>query len=412
MKILHISTSDSGGAGLCCIRIHKGLLENGYKSKVLVLHKTFDEPEVYKFEKNIYRLPKIIRWPVLFLKLVLHKLKIPVSQYHRLQYKLDSLRAVSSPDYSLPVSDYDLSNHPLVIEADLIHLHWTAGFLDWPSFFGKVSKSVVWTIHDENLYFGGFHYRKEQIANMSAYRKLEKKLIEIKQKSILQCKNLSIVSLSKMMLKLSLSEDIVKNRKHYLISNSVDHNAFMQFDKKLSRNVFSLPHDKKILIFISYYLNDKRKGFTELLMALNELDMSYIALFAIGIGKAEVDNQIEIYYPGAINDTRLLSLAYSAADFYVMPSFHEAFAQTPLEAMACGLPVVAFPCSGTEELINEKNGVRATEFTVASLKNSIKLAMSTKYEADWIREDVLTRFGVKSIVDQYTEVYNDALKNY
>jgi glycosyltransferase involved in cell wall biosynthesis len=318
---------------------------------------------------------------------------------------------VSSPVYSLPVSDYDLSKHPLVMEADLIHLHWTAGFLDWPSFFGKVIKPVVWTIHDENLYFGGFHYRKDQIANISVYKKLEKKLIEIKQKSIDHCKNLSIVSLSRMMLKLSLSEEIVKNRKHYLISNSVDHNIFRKFDKKLSRNVFGLPPDKIILIFISYYLNDKRKGFTELLMALNELDISNIALFAIGIGKAEIDNKIEIYYPGAINDTRLLSLAYSAADIYVMPSFHEAFAQTPLEALACGLPVVAFPCSGTEELINEKNGVRATEFTVVSLKNSIKVAMNTKYEADWIREDVLTRFGVKSILDQYTEVYNDALKN-
>ena len=412
MKILHISTFDSGGAGLSCIRLHKSLLGNGYNSKVLVLKKTTDAPEVYQIEKNIYRLPKIIRWPILFLKLILHKLKIPISQYYRLKYKLDSLRAVCSPDYSLPVSDYDLSNHPLVIKADLIHLHWTAGFLDWPSFFGKVSKPVVWTIHDENLYFGGFHYRKEQIANISVYRKLEKKLIEIKQKSIHQCKNLSIVSLSKMMLKLSLSEEIVKNRKHYLISNSVDHNVFMQFDKKLSRAVFGLPHDKKILIFISYYLNDKRKGFNELLMALNELDLSNLALLAIGIGKAEVDNKIEIYYPGAINDTRLLSLAYSAADFYVMPSFNEAFAQTPLEAMACGLPVVAFPCSGTEELINEQNGIRAAEFTVASLKNSIKLAMNTKYEADWIRRDVLTRFGVKSILDQYTEVYNDALKNY
>jgi glycosyltransferase involved in cell wall biosynthesis len=341
--------------------------------------------------------------------LILHKLKIPVSQYHRLQYKLDSLRAVSSPDYSLPVSDYDLSNHPLVIEADLIHLHWTAGFLDWPSFFGKVTKPVVWTIHDENLYFGGFHYRKEQIENISVYRKLEEKLIDIKQKSIQKCKNLSIVSLSKMMLKLSLSEDIVKNRKHYLINNSVDHNIFRKFDKKLSRNIFGLPDSKKILVFVSYYLNDKRKGFTELLMALNELDMSYVALFAIGIGKAEVDNQIEIYYPGAINDARLLSLAYSAADFYIMPSFHEAFAQTPLEAMACGLPVVAFPCSGTEELINEKNGVRATEFTVASLKKSIKLALSTKYKSDWIREDVLTRFGMKNMIGQYVSVYNNTL---
>lgn len=409
MKILHISTFDRGGAGISCIKLHRGLMGIGYSSKVLVLKKTSDAPEVYQFEKNIYRLPKIIRWPVLFLKLVLQKLRIPVSQLQHLQYKLDSLRAVSSPVYSLPLSDYDLSNHPLVVEADLIHLHWTAGFLDWPSFFGKVTKPVVWTIHDENLYFGGFHYRKDQIANLSVYGDLEKKLIEIKQKSIHNCKNLSIVSLSKMMLKLTLSEKIVKNRNHYLISNSVDHNVFIQFDKKLSRNVFGLPQDKKILIFISYYLNDKNKGLTELVTALNELKYPDLVLFAIGIGKTEIETSIEIFYPGAIVDPRLLPLAYSASDIYVMPSFQEGFAQTPLEAMACGLPVVTFPCSGTEELINEKNGVRATEFTVASLKNSINLALNTKYEADWIREDVLTRFGMKNMIGQYVSAYNNTL---
>jgi glycosyltransferase involved in cell wall biosynthesis len=211
------------------------------------------------------------------------------------------------------------------------------------------------------------------------------------------------------MLKLSLSEEIVKNRKHYLISNSVDHNVFMQFDKKLSRNVFGLPQDKKILVFISYYLNDKNKGLTELVIALNELKYPDLVLFAIGIGKSEIETSFEIFYPGAIVDPRLLPLAYSASDIYVMPSFQEGFAQTPLEAMACGLPIVAFPCSGTEELINEKNGVRATEFTIASLKNCIKLALSTKYKSDWIREDVLTRFGIKNMIGQYLSVYNNTL---
>ena len=93
-----------------------------------------------------------------------------------------------------------------------------------------------------------------------------------------------------------------------------------------------------------------------------------------------------------------------------MPSFQEGFAQTPLEAMACGLPIVAFPCSGTEELINEKNGVRANDFTVSSLKQSITQAMNTQYDGNWIRQDVLKRFGINQIVEEYSEVYQSALK--
>lgn len=410
MKILHISTYDSGGAGLACIRLHKGLLENGYDSKVLVLNKTSDNPEVFKFEKTSRWLPKFIRWPILFIKLVLHKLRIPSSRFLYYQYKLDSLRAKSSPVYSLPLSDYDLSTHPLVREADLIHLHWTAGFLDWPTFFKNVSKPILWTVHDENLYFGGFHYMKEQMDNISYYQKLEERLIEIKQKSIQQCKNLSIVSLSKMMLDKSLSGRIVGKRKHYVIHNMIDGGIFRPFNQKFSRSVFNLPEDSKILLFISYYLHDRNKGFTELVLTLNELNLPDVVLFAIGTGYREVETQLEIYYSGAINDPRLLTLAYSAADTYIIPSIQEAFAQTPLEAMSCGLPIVAFPFSGTEELINENNGVRAEDFSKSSLKNAIIKALNTSYNKDVIRKDVSTRFGIKNTVEQYSEVYMETLK--
>jgi glycosyltransferase involved in cell wall biosynthesis len=384
-------------------------LEKGYNSKVLVLHKTFDAPEVYEYEKKKNRLPKIVSWPVLFFKLVLLKFRIPVSRLQRFQYKLNYLRSISSPVYSFPLSDYDLTKHPLVIEADLIHLHWTSGFLDWPSFFKNILKPVILTVHDENLYYGGFHYKKEQIENIRVYRKLEEQLIDIKQRSIRECKNLTIVSISKMMLDLSLSSGIVKNRKHWLINNSVDHCIFKPFDKNFCRNVFRLPRDKIILIFISYYLKDKNKGLTELVIALNELNRPDIVLFAVGIGKAEVESSFEIYYPGAINDPRILTLAYSASDIYIMPSFQEGFAQTPLEAMACGIPVVVFPCSGTEELINEKNGVRADDFTTDSLKSSINLALNTSYNNDWIRNNVISLFGIENTIKQYEEGYQAAI---
>lgn len=411
MKILHISTFDSGGAGLCCIRLHSGLLENGYQSKVLVMRKVFDYPEVYEFERNVIKLPKLVRWPIKFLKLVLQKLRFPTSQFQYLQFKLDKLRALSSPTYSLPLSDYDLSDHSLVREADLIHLHWTAGFLDWPSFFSKNFKPVIWTIHDENLYYGGFHYSKEHNINISVYQKLEEKLIEIKQKSIQQCKNLTIVSLSKMMFELSLSERIVKDRAHYIIHNSVNHNVFKPFSREFSRKVFNLPENKILLIFISYYLNDKNKGFKELILAMNELSLSEVGLITVGIGKVDIATPVEIYYLGAINDQRLLSLAYSAANICIMPSFQEGFAQTPLEAMACGLPVVTFPCSGTEELINLENGIRGTDFSVASLKDSIIRALNIQYNSEWIRQEVIRRFGIKTIISKYAEVYSKAINN-
>ena len=41
---------------------------------------------------------------------------------------------------------------------------------------------------------------------------------------------------------------------------------------------------------------------------------------------------------------RAMSVAYSCADYFVMPSKKEAFAQTPMESMACGVPALVFSC--------------------------------------------------------------------
>jgi len=90
----------------------------------------------------------------------------------------------------------------------------------------------------------------------------------------------------------------------------------------------------------------------------------------------------------------------------MMPSFQEGFAQVPLEALACGVPVVAFPCSGTEELINNRNGVRTSDFTVNSLSEGIKQALLTNYDKKWIRKDIITRYGVSYIIDKYLDIYN------
>lgn len=409
MRILHISTSDSGGAGLCCIRIHSGLISEGIDSKVLVLRKYYNDPGVFKYEKTKKRLPGIIRWTIAFTKLVFKKLRIPFTQYQYFQYKLDKLRSLSDPFYSLPFSEYDLSCHPLVLECDIIHLHWVAGFIDYPSFFRNVKKPVIWTLHDEYLYNGGFHYSNEKKMHFSVYEKIERDLIELKQKSVAECKYLAIVSLSKKMLETSLSNEIVKNRKHYIIHNSVDTNLFRPLNRKFCRSVLNLPDDKKILLFISFYLNDSRKGFSELLNAVNSPDFSDVAICAVGEPDLSIETSCEIYYTGQIADKKFMPIVYSACDIYVMPSFQEAFAQTPVEAMACGLPVVAFPCSGMDELINEQNGIKTEDFTSGGLRKGIEKALNTRYDPELIRKDVSDRLSIKTITGKYISVYKDTL---
>ena len=106
-----------------------------------------------------------------------------------------------------------------------------------------------------------------------------------------------------------------------------------------------------------------------------------------------------------IGDMNILSELISSADYYAMPSRQEAFAQSPMEARACGLPVVAFPVSGTKELINESNGIVCSDFTVEALSEGIKQLMSRTYNPTYIRTDVLNRFSPSAIAKQYISYY-------
>ncbi|HMJ89705.1 MAG TPA: glycosyltransferase, partial [Candidatus Acidoferrum sp.] len=48
-----------------------------------------------------------------------------------------------------------------------------------------------------------------------------------------------------------------------------------------------------------------------------------------------------------------LSLAYNAADVFVIPSVQEAFGLTALEAAACGTPSIGFNTGGIPDLIED-----------------------------------------------------------
>jgi len=60
----------------------------------------------------------------------------------------------------------------------------------------------------------------------------------------------------------------------------------------------------------------------------------------------------EVVFPGFVPDEDLPAL-YSAANLFVFPSLYEGFGLPPLEAMACGTPVIASNVSSLPEVVGE-----------------------------------------------------------
>ena len=70
--------------------------------------------------------------------------------------------------------------------------------------------------------------------------------------------------------------------------------------------------------------------------------------------KCNIEDKVE--FAGTISNRKLPELL-TRCDCFVLPSKFETFGVVYIEAMACGLPVIATKCGGPEEFINEMNGV-------------------------------------------------------
>lgn len=402
LKVLHICANGGGGAGFCCLRIHKALLKQGVDSKVLTLNKySKDVPEVYQFGRiNKYgTLEALIRKAIN--KLIL-KCGLTLTDRNRAVRMGEKTKVVTS----LPISYFDVAEHPLVKEADIIHLHWINNFVDYPSFFKKVKKPIVWTLHDENLFYGIFHYNPGEFVNDS----FEKKFYDIKKEAIANAEKLGIVFLSKMMHDEFSENRMIKGRPNTVINNPVDCDQFKPVDKKIARRKFDIANDKIVFSFVAGGISDPRKGLGILSETLQRMNIPDAYILAVGNKDGYESNSL-VHAVGPVYDSNTMSEAYSCADYFVMPSLKEAFAQTPIESMACGIPAIVFPVSGTEELITSENGVRAKGFTSLDLEEAIRLAMATKYDATTIRQDMISRFSPEIIAKKYIAFYERMLQS-
>src|SRR4051812_21064589 len=148
MRILHLSTSDSGGgASRAAFRLHTGLKRLGHESKMLVMRKASGDGDVIAFKPRYDFLGKWQR-----------KLRA-----RRIWRDYEKYRPTLPPGIE-PFSD-DRSEHDGELlkqlpACDVINLHWVGGFLDHESFFAGYPKQVplVWRMADMGAMTGGCHY--------------------------------------------------------------------------------------------------------------------------------------------------------------------------------------------------------------------------------------------------------------
>ncbi|MER2998304.1 glycosyltransferase [Pontibacter populi] len=406
MRVLHISTSDSGGAGIAALRTHIALLESGTKSKFLCLYKsTTSVPEVYQFHKSNKRSLK---------KEILNRfgLKLPNAVLNK---RSIIGRKGEYEIFTFPRTDLRVHDHKLVKEADIIQLHWIADFIDYPSFFANINKPIVWTLHDMNPFQGGFHYLNDKETNSVIWSDIENDFIKLKKESVDMVPNLHVVTPSNWLGESAKRSTIFRDRPiHGNFYYGIDFEVFKPIKQEIACEILGIPVDGIKILFSADNLLNKRKGFDLLLAALDLLDKN-LKLTLITIGSTfnnQVLSHFTCYNLGLIKDERLINIIYNAADCFVLPSREDNFPNVMLEALACGLPIISFPVGGMAEVIQTgENGILAKDLTPESLAEAIQGFIENKYffQSEKIRAEAMSLFNKKRHAKKYLNLYNEML---
>jgi glycosyltransferase involved in cell wall biosynthesis len=404
MDVLLLTTYPHGGAGVACRRLQAALNRTHVQATTL------------------FRSDFTGRWPFFA---------------ERISFLLWEKDASVRWAFSPANFGVDISRHPKVQQADVIHLHWwNQGFLtpEHITQLARLGKPIVWTLHDMWAFTGGCHYDRgcegylRQCGQCPYLRWPSNHDLSAKvwqRKSRYFPSNIQIVTCSNWLGERARSSELLRNFSITTIPNPIDTDQYKPastVQRITFRQRLGIPDHTPLLLFAAMNIADPRKGFQYLEAALIRIKALHpdLDFQVVAIGKHQPGALAQIPYQvhalGQISDPAYMIEAYSCCDLFVTPALEENLPNTIMESMACGTPVIGFATGGIPEMIDHtvngyvaplRDEIKMAEFMVNLLKDHEKLD-GLRIAA---RNKVLKTYAESVVSSQFIALYEQLLKN-
>ena len=420
MRVLIINTSERiGGAAIAANRLMDALRNNGIQAKMLVRDKQTDNITVIGLKKSLWSI-----WQFVWERIVIWKAN---------HFKQHNLFAVDIAN-----TGTDITTYPEFKEADIIHLHWVnQGMLSLKDLkkILQSGKPIVWTMHDMWPCTGICHHAREcdnyhkechhcpYLYNGGAKKDLSHQTFK-KKKELYQLSPITFITCSQWLKERAGQSALLEQHPIVHIPNPIKTNLFTPRNKVESRQKCNLPTDKKLILFGSVKITDKRKGidyFIESCKILAEKHPELVNNLGVAVYGKESEQlkslvPFQVYALDYISNEKELVNVYNAVDLYVTPSLEENLPNTIMEAMACGIPCVGFNVGGIPEMIDHlHNGYVADYKSAEDFANGIHWTLSeSEYQSlsEESRRKVTSSYSESTIAKKYIEVYNKIIGHH
>jgi glycosyltransferase involved in cell wall biosynthesis len=208
------------------------------------------------------------------------------------------------------------------------------------------------------------------------------------------------------------------------IPYGVNHTIFCPAPQATIRHELGIPIESLVLLFVANFgKQNPFKDYATLEAALNRLcaaatyDQPVVLIALGGKDHAEWLGNVFVKSIGFVSEASQVARYYQAADVYVHAAHTDNFPNSVLEALSCGLPVVATGVGGIpEQIVDGETGYLVPAGDATAMADRINLLFSERQLRKAMGERALNdargRFGASRQVDAYIDWYGELLAQW